>query len=32
VGTHLYRVKQKLEVENQAELTLIAIRHKLIEA
>jgi two-component system invasion response regulator UvrY len=32
VGTHLYRVKQKLEAGNQAELTLIAIRHKLIEA
>ncbi len=32
VGTHLYNVKQKLHVENQSELTLIAIRHKLIEA
>jgi two-component system, NarL family, invasion response regulator UvrY len=32
VGTHLYRVKQKLEVENQSELTLIAIRSRLIEA
>lgn len=32
VGTHLYNVKQKLAVANQAELTLIAIRHKLIEA
>lgn len=32
VGTHLYRVKQKLDVKNQAELTLIAIRHNLIEA
>ena len=31
IGTHLYNVKQKLGVENQAELTLIAIRHKLIE-
>jgi two-component system, NarL family, invasion response regulator UvrY len=32
VGTHLYNIKQKLGVQNQAELTLIAIRHKLIEA
>ncbi|MGH8259166.1 MAG: response regulator transcription factor, partial [Steroidobacteraceae bacterium] len=32
VGTHLYNVKQKLEVSNQSELTLIAIRHGLIEA
>jgi two-component system invasion response regulator UvrY len=32
VGTHLYNVKQKLEVVNQSELTLIAIRHGLIEA
>jgi two-component system, NarL family, invasion response regulator UvrY len=32
VGTHLYNIKQKLGVENQSELTLIAIRHKLIEA
>jgi two-component system, NarL family, invasion response regulator UvrY len=32
VGTHLYNIKQKLEVENQSELTLIAIRHGLIEA
>lgn len=31
IGTHLYNVKQKLNVENQSELTLIAIRHKLIE-
>jgi two-component system invasion response regulator UvrY len=31
VGTHLYNVKQKLGVANQAELTLIAIRHDLIE-
>lgn len=31
VGTHLYNVKQKLAVENQSELTLVAIRHKLIE-
>jgi two-component system, NarL family, invasion response regulator UvrY len=32
VGTHLYNIKQKLGVSNQAELTLIAIRHHLIEA
>lgn len=31
VGTHLYNVKQKLGVSNQSELTLIAIRHGLIE-
>lgn len=32
VGTHLYNVKQKLDVANQAELTLIAIRLGLLEA
>ena len=32
VGTHLYNIKQKLGVVNQSELTLIAIRHGLIEA
>jgi two-component system invasion response regulator UvrY len=32
VGTHLYNVKQKLGVSNQSELTLIALRHGLIEA
>jgi two-component system, NarL family, invasion response regulator UvrY len=32
VGTHLYNIKQKLNVTNQAELTLLAIRHGLIEA
>ena len=32
VGTHLYNIKQKLGVTNQAELTLIAIRHGLIQA
>jgi len=31
VGTHLYNIKQKLEVINQSELTLLAIRHGLIE-
>jgi two-component system invasion response regulator UvrY len=32
VGTHLYNIKQKLEVTNQSELTLLAIRHGLIQA
>jgi two-component system invasion response regulator UvrY len=32
VGTHLYNLKQKLGVSNQSELTLLAIRHRLIEA
>ncbi len=32
VGTHLYNIKQKLQVVNQSELTLLAIRHGLIEA
>lgn len=32
VGTHLYNIKQKLDVDTQSELTLIAIRHGLIEA
>lgn len=32
IGTHLYNIKQKLNVVNQSELTLIAIRHGLIEA
>ena len=32
VGTHLYNIKQKLGVDNQSELTLIAIRHGLIVA
>ncbi len=31
VGTHLYNIKQKLSVANQSELTLLAIRHGLIE-
>jgi two-component system invasion response regulator UvrY len=31
VGTHLYNVKQKLAVANQAELALIAVRHGLID-
>ena len=32
VGTHLYNIKQKLGATNQAELALIAVRNKLIEA
>jgi two-component system invasion response regulator UvrY len=32
IGTHLYNIKQKLGVANQSELTLMAIRHGLIEA
>ena len=32
VGTHLYNIKQKIGVANQSELTLIAIRHHLIDA
>jgi two-component system invasion response regulator UvrY len=32
IGTHLYNIKQKLGVANQSELTLIAIRHGLIDA
>jgi two-component system invasion response regulator UvrY len=32
VGTHLYNIKQKLGLANQSELTLLAIRHGLIEA
>jgi two-component system invasion response regulator UvrY len=31
VGSHLYRVKQKLGASNQAELTLVALRWGLIE-
>lgn len=31
VGTHLYKIKQKLGAGNQAELTLIAMRNGLIE-
>lgn len=31
VGTHLYNLKQKLGLSNQSELTLLAIRHGLIE-
>src|SRR5450830_1037118 len=31
VGTHLYNVKQKLDLSNQAEMTLLALRHGLID-
>lgn len=31
VGTHLYNVKQKLGLTNQAEITLLAVRHGLID-
>jgi two-component system, NarL family, invasion response regulator UvrY len=31
IGTHLYNVKQKLGLANQAEMTLLAIRHGLID-
>lgn len=30
VGTHLYNIKQKLGLNNQAEMTLLAMRHDLI--
>ena len=32
VGTHLYNIKQKLNVQNSAELALLAMRNGLIEA
>lgn len=32
VGTHLYHIKQKLNVQNAAELALVAVRNGLIEA
>jgi two-component system invasion response regulator UvrY len=31
-GTHLYNIKQKLQLQNQAEMTLLAIRQGLIQA
>lgn len=31
VGTHLYHIKQKLNARNAAELTLVALRHGLLE-
>ena len=32
VGTHLYRIKQKLDVTNQSKLTLVALRWGLLQA
>ena len=32
VGTHLYHIKQKLNVSNASELTLVALRNGLLEA
>ena len=32
VGTHLYNIKQKLGLTNQAEMTLLAVRYGLIDA
>lgn len=32
VGTHLYHIKQKLNVQNAAELTLLAVRNGLVQA
>ena len=32
VGTHLYNIKQKLGLTNQAEMTLLAVRNGLIDA
>ena len=32
VGTHLYHIKQKLKLQNAAEMTIIALRSGLIEA
>lgn len=31
VGTHLYNIKQKLRLKNQAEITLLAVRHGIID-
>jgi two-component system invasion response regulator UvrY len=31
VGTHLYNVKQKLGLTNQAGITLLAVKHGLID-
>jgi two-component system invasion response regulator UvrY len=31
VGTHLYKVKQKLQLSNQSEMTLLAMRHGLLD-
>ena len=32
VGTHLYKVKQKLQLANQSEITLLAMQHGLLDA
>ncbi len=32
VGTHLYHIKQKLHIQNAAEMTLVALRNGFIEA
>jgi two-component system invasion response regulator UvrY len=32
VGTHLYKVKQKLRLSNQSEITLLAMQHGLLDA
>jgi two-component system invasion response regulator UvrY len=32
VGTHLYKVKQKLQLANQSEITLLAMRHGLLDS
>ena len=32
VGTHLYKIKQKLQLTNHSEMTLLAMRHRLIDS
>ena len=32
VGTHLYHIKQKLNLQNAAEMALLAVRSGLVEA
>jgi two-component system invasion response regulator UvrY len=32
VGTHLYKLKQKLQLSNQSEITLLAMRQGLLDA
>ena len=32
VGTHLYKIKQKLQIANKSEMTLLAMRHGLIDS
>jgi len=31
-GTHLYKIKQKLQLANQSEMSLLAMRHGLIDS